>query len=746
MANKAKSKDEPIIVKTDQPQIIDPQFQEIVNGLHGDPHHVLGAHVDGPDAVVRAFRPSARAAKVLLTDGTSVGMARVHEGGIFEATVPAKTLGDDRMYRIEATYDDGAVNVTDDPYRFWPTVGDLDLYLFGQGRHEHLWHMMGAHVRTQQGATGVSFAVWAPNARAVRVAGDFNFWDGRILPMRRLGSSGVWELFVPNLEPGMHYKFEIQEHSGRVIHRADPFAFATEVPPRTSSVIYESKYTWQDAEWMTQRARTDLHNAPFSVYEVHLGSWRRKGDGTEFLSYRELAEQLPQYVKEMGFTHVELMPVAEHPFGGSWGYQVSSYYAPTSRFGSVDDFKFLVDAFHAEGIGVIVDWVPAHFPKDEWALAKFDGTELYEHADPRKGEHPDWGTLVFNFSRHEVRNFLLANALYWIEEMHIDGLRVDAVASMLYLDYSRKEGEWVPNEFGGRENLEAVSFLKETNETVYRLHPGVVTIAEESTAWQGVSRPTYLGGLGFGFKWNMGWMHDSLEYFSKDPIHRRYHHNDLTFSLVYAWTENFMLPLSHDEVVHGKGSLIEKMPGDRWQKHANLRSMYAWMWAHPGKQLLFMGGEIAQTSEWSHDRSIDWHLLEFPEHSGTQSLVKSLNTVYADTPALWDRDFADDGFRWIDASDIEQNVVSFLRKTHDGSQHLVCVANLSPVPRYGYRIGMPHGGPWREVLNTDAHEFGGSGLGNMGYTVAKDEPWHGLPAVAEMTLPPLAVIWLAPGE
>lgn len=726
-------------------EIVDPQFQEIVDGVHGDPHHVLGVHIKGASAVIRAFRPDAKAAKVMLSDGASFDMTRAHAGGIFEVIIPTKKLGEDHAYQIEATYANGVTSTVDDPYRYWPTIGELDLYLFGQGRHEHLWRMMGAHPRMHQGTKGVSFAVWAPNARSVRVAGEFNFWQARIHPMRRLGSSGVWELFIPGLEPGMKYKFEILEHSGRTMQRADPFAFATEVPPRTGSVIYESKYKWNDEEWMAKRAQTDLHHGPFSVYEVHLGSWRRKGeDGGEYLSYLELAEQLPKYVKEMGFTHVELMPVAEHPFGGSWGYQVSSYYAPTSRFGSVDDFKAMVDAFHAEGIGVIVDWVPAHFPKDEWALARFDGTALYEHDDPRKGEHPDWGTLVFNFSRHEVRNFLLANALYWIEEMHIDGLRVDAVASMLYLDYSRNEGEWVPNEFGGRENLEAVSFLKETNETVYRLHPGVVTIAEESTAWTGVSRPTYLGGLGFGYKWNMGWMHDSLEYFSKEPIHRRYHHNDLTFSLVYAWTENFMLPLSHDEVVHGKGSLINKMPGDRWQKHANLRALYGWMWAHPGKQLLFMGGEIAQYDEWSHDKSLDWHLLEYPEHSGTQTLVRDMNAIYRDTQALWDRDFTDEGFRWIDASDIEQNVVSFLRKTADGSKHLVCVANLSPVPRYGYRIGMPHAGGWREVLNTDAEVYGGSDVGNGGHVEAKEEGWHGLPAVAELTLPPLGVLWLVP--
>ncbi|MBV9934246.1 MAG: 1,4-alpha-glucan branching protein GlgB [Actinobacteria bacterium] len=623
---------------------------------------------------------------------------------------------------------------------FAPTLGDIDLHLLGEGRHRHLFRILGAHPRVHQGVEGTAFAVWAPNARAVRVVGDFNDWDGRRHPMRELGVSGVWERFVPGVGPGTLYKFELEGADGRLRLKADPFAFATEVPPGTASVVAESEYEWTDGAWMTRRDHVNVQPVvrPMSVYEVHLGSWRQG------LSYRELAEQLPAYVADMGFTHVELMPVAEHPFGGSWGYQVSSYFAPTSRFGSPDDFRALVDAFHQRDIGVIVDWVPAHFPRDDFALAMFDGTALYEHADPRKGAHPDWGTLVFNFGRHEVRNFLISNALFWLEEFHIDGLRVDAVASMLYLDYSRKEGEWIPNEFGGRENLEAVSFLKEFNEVVYGAHPGAITVAEESTAWPSVSKPTYLGGLGFGFKWNMGWMHDTLEYFSKESVYRRYHHNELTFGLLYAFSENFVLPLSHDEVVHGKGSLLSKMPGDRWQQLANLRSLYGWMWAHPGKQLLFMGAELAQPWEWNHDASLPWDLLEYDEHRGVHELVRALNRMYAGEPALFERDNAPEGFRWIDASDVDNNILSFLRYSADGDRMVACIANLSPVPREAYRIGLPLGGRWEEMLNTDASEFGGSGVGNGGAVDVTDETWHGLPYSAELTLPPLGVLWLRP--
>ncbi len=629
-----------------------------------------------------------------------------------------------------------------DDHDFEPTLGELDLHLVGEGRHRRLYNLLGAHPREVEGAAGVSFAVWAPNARAVSVVGSFNDWDGTRNPMRLLGPSGIWEVFVPGISRGALYKFAIVTTSGRTVLKSDPFAFATERPPRTASIVYESSYEFGDEEWLATTAEHAAHAAPLSIYEVHLGSWRRHPDGTP-LSYRELGPALASYCGDMGFTHVELLPVAEHPFGGSWGYQVSNYFAPTARFGSPDDFRFLVDTLHRAGIGVIVDWVPAHFPKDEWALARFDGTALYEHIDPRKGEHPDWGTLVFNYGRNEVRNFLISNALYWLEEFHIDGLRVDAVASMLYLDYSRSEGQWVPNVFGGRENLEAIEFLKELNAVVHSEHAGVLMIAEESTAWPGVSRPVHLGGLGFGFKWNMGWMHDSLAYFSRNPIHRRYHHNNLTFSLMYAWSENFVLPLSHDEVVHGKGSLVGKMPGDAWQRLANLRCLLAYMWAHPGKQLLFMGGELAQEREWSHERDLDWSLLEDAGHRGVQALVRDLNSLYKKTPALWEQDSAPEGFEWIDANDADNNVISFVRRGRGGDV-LVCVCNFAPVPHSGFRVGLPVKADYGEVLNTDAETYGGTNTGNMGKVVAESVPWHGMDHSALLTLPPLAVLWLQP--
>ena len=745
----------------------------LVRGEHPDPHRLLGPH-PGPagTTMVRTWRPDAATVELLLPGGR-VPMERVHDAGLFAAVVE----GEVGEYQVIATYPDGATWQIDDPYRFWPTLGDVDLHLFGEGRHEHLWHHFGAHARQHEGVMGTAFAVWAPAARSVRVVGDWNGWDGRLQPMRVLGASGVWELFVPRVGGGSRYKFEVLGGDGSLLLRADPLAFAAEVPPATASIVWESSYRWNDDAWLAERAASDPMSRPMSVYEVHLGSWRRvPEEGDRFLTYRELAEQLPDYVADMGFTHVEFLPVAEHPFSGSWGYQVTSYYAPTSRFGTPDDFKALVDAFHARGIGVIVDWVPAHFPKDRHALAQFDGTALYEHADPRQGEHPDWGTLVFNFGRHEVRNFLMANALYWIEEFHIDGLRVDAVASMLYLDYSRKEGEWIPNRFGGRENLEAIDFLREVNEVVYGRHPGVITAAEESTAWPAVSRPTYVGGLGFGFKWNMGWMHDTLQYFAKEPVHRMHHHHQLTFGLLYAFSENFILPLSHDEVVHGKGSLINKMPGDRDSQMANLRSLLAWMWAHPGRQLLFMGGELAQDREWSHDRSLDWHLLDDGQHRGVQALVRRLNQVMGGEPALWERDFDGSGFRWIDASAAEQNVLSFARFSADGGSSLACVANLSGVRRAGYRIGLPSmgsgkqpalrsgtqpalrsgtqpalrsgtqpaGGAWTEVVDTSRAEFGGWNDGpGRGQLSADPIPWHGLDQSVALDLEPLSVVWLA---
>ena len=732
----------------------DPKPEEAIErlaaGQHRDPHAVLGAHPDGAGSVViRALRPDATGASVVLADGTSVAMSLVHPAGVFEAKVPGAEAPD---YGLEVTYGDSAFPV-DDPYRFWPTIGDLDLHLIGEGRHERLWEVLGSHARVHGGVAGTSFAVWAPHAQAARVVGDFNGWDGRLHPMRAVGASGVWEVFLPGVGAGARYKYELVTPEGALRLKADPLAFSAEHPPGQSSIVTASTYEWHDDDWLRRRATTDPVHAPMSVYEVHLGSWRTvPEEGDRSLTYRELATTLVDHVADLGFTHVELMPVSEYPYDPSWGYQVSSYFAPTSRHGTPDDFRALVDAFHARGIGVLVDWVPAHFPKDDWALARFDGTALYEHADPRQGEHPDWGTLVFNFGRNEVRNFLLASALYWIEELHVDGLRVDAVASMLYLDYSRKEGEWVPNRHGGRENLEAVSFLQEVNTVVHGRHPGVLTVAEESTAWPGVSRPVHLGGLGFGHKWNMGWMHDTLEYFSKDPIHRRFHHHQLTFGLVYAFSENFVLPLSHDEVVHGKGSLLTKMPGDRWQQLANLRALYAWMFAHPGKQLLFMGAELAQEREWSEARSLDWHLLDDPGHAGIRDLLRDLNRLHADEPALWSGDFVPAGFRWVDANDADQSCYSFLRlpATADGSpapgRPVQALANLTPVPRYGYRVGLPTGGTWRVLLNSDAPVYGGSGV-DVGPTIeAEEREWHGLAHSAVLTIPPLGVVWLAPED
>jgi 1,4-alpha-glucan branching enzyme len=712
------------------------ELNRLLVGDHPDPHQILGPH----DGRIVAFRPDARSMYVLLPSGDRVEMERIREEGLFVAEAPDAGDG----YRLRAEFPNGDAQEFQDPYRFWPTLGDQDLHLFGEGRHRRLWEALGAHVRTHDGATGTSFAVWAPNARSVRVVGDFNQWDGRLHAMRSLGSSGVWEIFLPGVGPGSRYKYEILTQAGHLTLKADPLAFATELRPGTDSVVTRSEHEWADADWMGTRDRTRLFERPMSIYELHPGSWKRKAeeDGRSF-RYDELAPELADYVADLGFTHVELMGIPEHPFDGSWGYQVSSYYAPTSRFGSPDDFRALVDALHQRGIGVIIDWVPAHFPRDEWALGRFDGTPLYEHADPKLGEHPDWGTYIFNFGRHEVRNFLMANALFWLEEFHVDGLRVDGVASMLYRDYSREEGEWIPNEFGGNENLEAISFLKEYNEVVYAEHPGAITIAEESTSFTGVSRPTDTGGLGFGFKWNMGWMHDTLEYFAEDPVHRSYHQNELTFGLLYAFTENFILPLSHDEVVHGKGSLLDKMPGDRWQKAANLRALLAWMFAHPGKQVLFMGSEIAQSREWTFEESLDWHLLQYPEHQGMQDLVRELNRTYAAEPALWEQDFVPEGFRWIDASDTGSNVVSFLRFGAGGAT-LACVANLSPVPRDDYRIGLPEGGPWRVRLNTDDSRFAGAGLGPAETVKAVEEPLHGLDFSAALQLPPLAVLWLTP--
>lgn len=709
----------------------------VAAGHHYMPHAVLGAHLGEDSVTIRSVHHLADAVEIVTAEGS---FPAVHErSGVWVAVLPLTVIPD---YRVRVTYGDHTTEV-DDPYRFLPTLGEMDTYLISEGRHEDLWKVLGARVMCFDGdmgaVEGVAFAVWAPNARAVRVVGDFNFWDGTATAMRSLGASGVWELFVPGVTVGARYKFEIQGPDGNWFQKADPMARATEIPPATASVVTDRFHEWEDDEWMTKRATTNPHEGPMSIYEVHVGSWRQG------LGYRELADELVPYVTKMGFTHVEFMPVAEHPFGGSWGYQVTSYYAPTSRYGTPDDFRYLVDRLHQAGIGVILDWVPAHFPKDDWALARFDGTALYEDPDPLRGEHPDWGTYVFNFGRREVRNFLVANALYWLEEFHIDGLRVDAVASMLYLDYSRNDGQWRPNQFGGRENLEAIEFIQEANATAYRAHPGIMMIAEESTAWPGVTAPTSGGGLGFGMKWNMGWMNDTLRYMQEDPVNRRWHHGELTFSLVYAFSENFVLPLSHDEVVHGKGSLINKMPGDKWQRMAGLRALYAYQWSHPGKQLLFMGQEIAQEVEWQEAYGLDWWLLDQPDHAGLNRLVAALNKIYASSPALWDDDYT--GFEWIDASDGDHNVISYLRKgAVEGGDHdvLVCVANFAGNPHEGYRVGLPFGGEWEEILNTDDVAFGGSGVTNVGTIYAEHIGWNGRAHSVELRVPPLGAVWLRP--
>lgn len=706
-------------------------------GEYHSPHSVLGAHLGDGSVTIRTVRHLADEVTVITPEGEFP--AHHESSGIWVAVVPGEEIPD---YRLKVRYGDSEAT-TDDPYRFLPTVGELDTYLIGEGRHEELWRVLGAHRKEYSGplgdVEGVAFAVWAPNAKAVRVVGNFNFWDGTGSAMRSMGSSGIWELFIPDVPIGALYKFEICGPDGNWFQKADPMARHTEVPPATASVVTETEYVWKDRQWMTDRASGNPHQGPMSIYECHIGSWKQG------LTYRSFADQLVPYLIDMGYTHVEFMPVAEHPFGGSWGYQVTSYYAPTARYGSPDDFRYLVDTLHQAGIGVLVDWVPAHFPKDSWALARFDGTPLYEDPDPLRGEHPDWGTLVFNFGRSEVRNFLVANALYWLEEFHVDGLRVDAVASMLYLDYSRQEGQWRPNQYGGRENLEAIQFLQEANATAYRRNPGIVMIAEESTAWPGVTAPTTGGGLGFGFKWNMGWMNDTLRYLSEDPVNRRWHHGELTFSLVYAFSENFVLPLSHDEVVHGKGSLVAKMPGDKWQKLANLRALYAYQWSHPGKQLLFMGQEFAQEGEWSESYSLDWWLLDQPAHRGIADLVRDLNTLYQTSPALWDDDYT--GFEWIDAGDADRNLISYIRQGDNAkgeTEQIVCVLNFAGTPHEDFRVGLPDGGAWEEILNTDDLRYGGSGVTNPLLLKAEEKPWNGRDYSVALRVPPLGATWLRP--
>jgi 1,4-alpha-glucan branching enzyme len=734
---------------------------------HPDPHSVLGPHLEEGGLVIRAFRPDALEVRVLRDDGAPVMMTRTEALDVFEAHFPSARQA--FRYRLEVRYAEVTQTLLD-PYAFPPTLGALDLHLAAEGTHLEIYRQLGAHVREINGVRGTAFAVWAPSAQRVSVSGDFTGWDGHLYAMRRIGN-GIWEIFIPEVTEGALYKFEVKTLQGPIVLKSDPYGQAMELRPRTASKVVTRRYEFTDASWMAARAAGEARRRPMSIYEVHLGSWRikpkaapgpgvapSKGDPAErWYSYRELAAELVDYVADLGFTHVELLPVMEHPYDGSWGYQVSGYFAPTSRYGDPDDFRYFVDRCHARGLGVILDWTPAHFPKDAFALGRFDGSALYEHLDPRKGEHKQWNTYVFNYGRPEVKNFLISNALYWLEEFHVDGLRVDAVASMLYLDYGASHaGEWVPNKFGGRENLEAVEFVRELNERIHARVPGVVIAAEESTSWPGVTKPGYVGGLGFDLKWNMGWMHDTIDYFHFDPVFRGYHHGKLTFSIWYAFNERFLLPLSHDEVVHLKKSLLSKMPGDRWKMHANLRSLYAYMWAHPGKKLLFMGGEIGQYAEWNFEGELDWELLKEPDHLGLQKLMRDLNRLYRQYPAMYELDDEPDGFRWIDCNDAPHSVISFVRfpsfvsprgrraKISTKGLHVVCVCNLTPIPRFGYRIGVPRDCAYVEMLNTDARDYGGSGMGNLGRVAIEDVPHHGFTQSIVLTLPPLAVLWLVP--
>ena len=724
----------------------------IVRGAHSDPFAVLGPHEVTDGLAIRVFRPRARSIELHAFNGAAplTPFQRIHPEGLYEIVVPEVTreLFD---YRLRVVWEDGSSNEIDDPYRYGPVLTSFDLHLLGEGTHVQAFDKLGAR-RIRHGVRdGVHFAVWAPTAARVSVVGNFNAWDGRVHPMRALRPGGYWEIFIPDLGAGDPYKFEIIGPDGGVMLKSDPCGRYFETPPDTASIVWESSgYAWKDSEWVAARRRLDQwKRLPMSIYEVHLGSWQRSPDG-RLHSYREMAERLVPYVKDMGFTHVEMLPVMEHPYTGSWGYQVIGFFAPTSRFGTPDDFKALVDAFHQAGIGVILDWVPGHFPKDQHGLARFDGTALYEHADPRQGEHQDWGTLVFNYGRHEVRSFLLSNALFWLKEFHIDGLRVDAVASMLYLDYSREAGEWVPNELGGRENLEAIEFIKQLNMLIDHDCPGTFVCAEESTSWPGVTRPVHLGGLGFTYKWNMGWMHDMLDYTKEDPVHRKWHHNKITFSMMYAYSEAFILPFSHDEVVHGKRSMIAKMPGDAWQQHANLRALYGYMFVHPGKKLLFMGDEIGQWREWNHDWQIEWETLGDPRHAGLQRWVRDLNRVYAANASLWDADFDSHGFTWIDCNDHEHSIVALIRRSSesrvDSAEFVVAVVNFTPVVRRDYRLGVPASGAYVELLNSDSEVYGGGNVGNQGTVVAVNEPSHGHPYSLNLTVPPLGFVLLKPNK
>jgi len=712
-----------------------PGIERILQARHHDPFSVLGRHPDGDGEVVRAFLPGV--ATVTLIE-TGQPMERIPGTDLFEWRGPAGRLP--RYYRLRCADGHGNEWEFHDPYCFDPRIGDLDMHWFGEGRHWHAYRFLGAHLDEVDGIHGVTFAVWAPNAERVSVVGDFNHWDGRRHPMRARGGSGVWELFIPGLAEGELYKFELRTQAGEILVKTDPYGQAYEMRPGTAArVTGEGRYPWQDSDWMRQRAESGWQRQPMSIYEVHLGSWQRDERG-HFLDYRELAKRLVAHVRHTGFTHIELLPVTEHPLDASWGYQCTGYFAPTSRFGSPDDFRYFVDLCHRNGIGVILDWVPAHFPRDAFALARFDGTALYEHEDPRRGEHRDWGTYIFNFGRAEVKNFLLASAVFWLEEFHLDGLRVDAVASMLYLDYSREHGDWLPNQYGGRENLEAIDFLRELNAITHGEHPGTVMIAEESTAWPKVSRPTWDGGLGFSMKWNMGWMHDTLEYMKKDAIHRTWHHDKLTFGLLYCFTENFVLPFSHDEVVHLKKSMLDKMPGDDWQRFANLRLLYTYQWTYPGKKLLFMGSEFAQGAEWNHDGGLDWYLLQYPYQQGVQNLVSDLNRVYRNHPALHRRDFDNDGFEWISCEDSQHSVISFIRR--GGGETCVVILNFTPVPRYHYRVGVPLDGRYRELLNSDSEHYSGSNLGNAGELWSETVWQHDRPHSIVVTVPPLAGVIL----
>lgn len=705
----------------------------IVEGRHGDPFSVLGLHKRGGKWTVTVLVPGAE--RVFLLTGKDKSVAMEHWGqGVFVGLLSRKSA-----YRLRAE-GGGTVWEWDDPFRFGPVLGEMDEYLLGEGTHKRLWQVLGAHVITHEGVEGTHFAVWAPNAERVSVVGDFNIWDGRRHPMRRRGATGVWEIFVPGLTEGTTYKYELRGPGGQVLPlKADPIGFGSEHPPANASVVRRIYGDFSDTNWMETRAARHTVDAPISVYEVHLGSWRR-APGNRMLSYVELADQLTEYAAAMGFTHIELLPVSEFPFDGSWGYQPIGLFAPTIRHGRPDEFRAFVDAAHLRGLGVLLDWVPGHFPTDAHGLGRFDGTALYEHADPREGFHQDWNTLIYNYGRTEVQNFLVSNALYWLEEYHIDGLRVDAVASMLYRDYSRKDGEWIPNRDGGRENYEAISMLQRMNITTYGEVPGIMTVAEESTAFPGVSRPVDHGGLGFGFKWNMGWMNDTLSYMHKDPVHRRWHHHQMTFGLHYAWSENYILPISHDEVVHGKGSMLDKMPGNGDEKFANLRAYYGFMWGHPGKKLLFMGQEFAQGREWNHAQSLDWHLLDLPQHRGVQHLIADLNEAYRSNPALHVNDCRPEGFEWIESNDAEASVYAWLRKGGPDDPEIVVVSNMTPVERV-YRLGLPSDGQWMELINTDARHYGGGNRGNLGGVTAEQVPWHGRRYSATVTLPPLSTLF-----